>query len=64
VNRCSHGYSYQANSLFDTGDARTTITRARQRKGRVAIANSDADWNPYAHAAIDQAHRAVRELLG
>jgi spermidine dehydrogenase len=64
VNRWSHGYSYQANSLFDTGDARTTITRARQRKGRVAIANSDADWNPYAHAAIDQAHRAVRELLG
>ena len=35
---------------------------ARQRRGRVAIANSDAGWNAYAHEAIDQAWRAVSEL--
>jgi hypothetical protein len=29
----------------------------------VAIANSDAAWDPYAHAAIAEAHRAVGELL-
>jgi spermidine dehydrogenase len=28
----------------------------------VTIANSDAGWSAYAHAAIDQAHRAVAEL--
>ena len=27
------------------------------------IANSDSGWMPFAHAAIDQAHRAVGELL-
>ena len=37
--------------------------RARQPIGRVAIANSDAGWDAYAHVAIDQADRAVRELL-
>lgn len=29
----------------------------------VTIANADAAWAPFAHAAIDQAHRAVDELL-
>jgi spermidine dehydrogenase len=28
----------------------------------VTIANSDAGWAAYAHAAIDQAYRAVSEL--
>jgi spermidine dehydrogenase len=37
---------------------------ARARAGQVAIANADAPWSPFAHAAIDQAHRAVGELLG
>jgi spermidine dehydrogenase len=35
---------------------------AHRRVGRIAIANSDAGWSPYAHAAIDEAHRAVGEL--
>ena len=35
---------------------------ARSKVGNVAIANSDAAWDAYAHAAIDQAVRAVREL--
>ena len=33
------------------------------RSGRVSIANSDAAWDAYAHSAIDEADRAVRELL-
>ena len=64
VNRWSHGYSYASNSLFDRDDDEPIVALARQRLGRVAIANSDAQWNPYAHAAIDEAHRAVWELLG
>jgi spermidine dehydrogenase len=63
VNRWSHGYSYGANSLFDGPDAAEAMLEARKPIGRVAIANSDAEWHAYAHAAIDQAHRAVGEVL-
>jgi spermidine dehydrogenase len=63
VNRWPHGYSYVANSLFDGDDYEATLARARQTHGRVAIANSDAAGDAYAHLAIDQAERAVRELL-
>ncbi len=62
VNRWSHGYSYTPNSLFDA-DLTATMARARQSAGRVAIANSDSEWNAYAHTAIDAAHRAVGEVL-
>jgi spermidine dehydrogenase len=64
VNRWSHGYSYVANSLFDGDDYEATLHLARGTVGRVAIANSDAGGDAYAHIAIDQAARAVRELLG
>ena len=50
------------NSLFDGDDYEKTVERARQTVGRVAIANSDAGGDAYAHLAIDQAARAVREL--
>jgi spermidine dehydrogenase len=63
VNRWSHGYGYVANSLFDGDDYEETLRRARRTVGRVAIANSDAGGDAYAHLAIDQAERAVRELL-
>ncbi|HEY1363047.1 MAG TPA: FAD/NAD(P)-binding protein [Xanthobacteraceae bacterium] len=63
VNRWPHGYGYVANSLFDGDDYEEVLVRARQRAGRVAIANSDAGGDAYAHLAIDHAHRAVRELL-
>jgi spermidine dehydrogenase len=65
VNRWSHGYAYTPNDLDDdeTASARTVRLAAR-RIGRVAIAGSDAGWDAYAHVAIDEAHRAVRELLG
>jgi spermidine dehydrogenase len=63
VNRWPHGYGYVANSLFDPDDYEEVLTRARRTFGRVAIANSDAAGDAYAHLAIDQAERAVRELL-
>lgn len=64
VNRWSHGYAYEYNSLFDPvwkpGEAPCEI--ARQRYGNIAIANSDAQAFAYTDAAIDQAWRAVSEL--
>ena len=64
VNRWPHGYGYVANSLFDGDDYENVLEQARQTVGRVAIANSDAGGDAYAHLAIDQAARAVRELTG
>ena len=63
VNRWSHGYSYSANALYEDKDDETVIAAARAPVGHVSIANSDAQWDPYAHSAIDQAARAVRELV-
>ena len=65
VNRWPHGYGYVANSLYDPDDYEDTVLkRARQKVGRVAIANSDSGGDAWAHMAIDQAERAVRELVG
>lgn len=64
VNRWAHGYAYYASSLSDDMEKMPDIIkRARQPIGRIAIANSDSDWSAYAHAAIDQASRAVNELV-
>ena len=63
INRWPHGYAYYANSLFDDQDeSEKLMNLARQKVGNVAIANSDAAWEAYAHAAIDEASRAVNEL--
>jgi spermidine dehydrogenase len=64
VNRWPHGYGYVENSLYDSDDYEKTLERARQTIGRVAIANSDSGGDAYAHLAIEQAARAVRELTG
>jgi spermidine dehydrogenase len=64
VNRWPHGYGYVANSLYDEDDYDGVLERARQKSGRVAIANSDAGGDAYAHLAIGEAARAVRELMG
>ena len=65
VNRWPHGYAYEYNYLFDPewpeGQAPCEI--ARKRFGRIAIANSDAAAAAYTDAAMDQAWRAVQELL-
>ena len=65
VNRWPHGYGYVANSLYDPDDYEDTVLkRARATHGRVAIANSDSGGDAWVHMAIDQAERAVRELVG
>ncbi|MCC6775191.1 MAG: NAD(P)/FAD-dependent oxidoreductase [Hyphomicrobiales bacterium] len=64
VNRWPHGYGYVANSLFDRDDYDEVLKLARRKAGRVAIANSDAGGDAYAHLAIGQAARAVAELPG
>ncbi len=63
VNRWSHGYASFSNSLFDDADeSEALMNLARKPVGHVSIANSDAAWSAYAHAAIDEAFRAVREV--
>ena len=66
VNRWPHGYAYQYNSLWDPfwlegGEAPCHV--ARRPFGRIAIANADAAAYSYTDAAIDQAYRAIREVL-
>ena len=66
VNRWAHGYAYQYNSLFDPfwlEGKETPCERARKPFGRIAIANADAAAYAYTDAAIDQAYRAVSEIL-
>lgn len=63
VNRWSHGYASFSNSLFDDADqSEAWMTLAKKPVGHVSIANSDAAWSAYAHAAIDEAYRAVGEI--
>ena len=66
VNRWAHGYAYGYNSLFDPEvpeDQRPHVI-GRKPFGRISIANSDAAATAYTDAAIDQAYRAVNEILG
>ena len=65
VNRWPHGYAYEYNPLWDPDwpEGQRPCEIARQRFGRIAIANSDAAAAAYTDQAIDQAFRAVQELL-
>ncbi|MFK7732718.1 MAG: NAD(P)-binding protein [Pseudomonadales bacterium] len=62
VNRWPHGYAPEYNSLIDP-DEGLPLEAARARRGAIAIANSDSGGGAYTDIAIDQAHRAVTELL-
>jgi spermidine dehydrogenase len=65
VNRWAHGYAYGYNSLFDPElpeDQRPHVI-ARKPFGRISIAKSDAAATAYTDAAMDQAHRAIQEIL-
>jgi spermidine dehydrogenase len=65
VNRWPHGYAYTPTPLFDDPRQQAkTAALARQRLGNITIANSDSGWDAYTNVAIDEAHRAVGELLG
>ena len=64
VNRWGHGYSHSPSTLFDADvDGPQPYEIARARCGQVSFANADAAWAPFAHAAIEQAHRAATESL-
>jgi spermidine dehydrogenase len=65
VNRWPLGYAYTYDTLADPGlppENRPHIL-GRQRFGQVTIANADAGAAAFTNQAIDEAHRAVQELL-
>ncbi|MCA0274465.1 MAG: NAD(P)/FAD-dependent oxidoreductase [Proteobacteria bacterium] len=65
-NRWAHGYAYEYMRPWDAywPDGPLPIETARKPWGRIAIANADSGAYAYAHSAIDQGIRAVRELIG
>jgi spermidine dehydrogenase len=65
VNRWAHGYAFAPNSLFDPNwkEEEKPWVLGRQPFGKIAIANSDAGASAYSNVAIDQAYRAVGEIL-
>jgi len=65
VNRWAHGYAFAPNSLFDPDwkEEEKPWVIGRKAFGKIAIANSDAGASAYTDVAIDQAWRAVGELL-
>ncbi|HTN95702.1 MAG TPA: NAD(P)-binding protein [Nordella sp.] len=66
INRWAHGYTREYKRPWDAfwPDGPLPIATARRSWGRIAIANADSGAYPYANCAIDQAARAVRELVG
>jgi len=66
VNRWPHGYAYEYNSLFDSfwlEGGETPCEVARKTFGRIAIANADAGAYAYTDEAINQAWRAVGDVV-
>jgi spermidine dehydrogenase len=65
VNRWPWGYSYTYDTLGDPNvppEQRPHVI-GRQRFGQITIANADAGAAAFTNQAIDEAHRAVQELL-
>jgi len=65
VNRWPHGYGYEYNPLFDPQwpDGEQPHILGRKQFGRITIANTDSGATAYTDVAIDQAYRAVNEIL-
>ncbi|HVS89777.1 MAG TPA: FAD/NAD(P)-binding protein [Candidatus Acidoferrum sp.] len=65
VNRWPHGYAYEYNPLWDPDwpEGQRPCDIARTRFGKITIANSDAAAAAYTDQAIDQAYRAVQEVM-
>ena len=65
VNRWPHGYAPEYNPLWDpeVPESQRWNVIGRARFGRITIANSDSGAAAYTDSAIDQASRAVAELL-
>ncbi len=66
LNRWGHGYANWYSPMDDgeLDDAQMPYKIGRRQFGNVSVANSDAGGSATVDAAIDQAHRAVSELLG
>ncbi|STQ85803.1 NAD(P)/FAD-dependent oxidoreductase [Helicobacter muridarum] len=63
LNRWGHCYAYTFNSLYDDEkESEKIIAQAKKPFGNITIANSDSNWDAYAHTAIEEAMRAVKEL--
>jgi len=65
VNRWPMGYAYTYDTIADpdTPPEQRPHVIGRQRFGQVTIANADAGAAAFTNQAIDEAHRAVQELL-
>jgi spermidine dehydrogenase len=65
ANRWPHGYSYTYDTLGDPDvpDSERPHVIGRRPFGLISIANSDAGAAAFINVAIDQAHRAVQEVL-
>jgi spermidine dehydrogenase len=65
VNRWPHGYTPEYNPLFEplVPEAQSPHVVGRARFGNITIANADSGGYGYTDGAIDQAARAVNELL-
>jgi spermidine dehydrogenase len=65
VNRWPHGYAYEYNPLFDPDWSEHELPHVigRAPHGRIAIANSDAGAGAYTDIAIEQAYRAIGEVM-
>ena len=65
VNRWPHGYTPEYNPLFEplVPAAQAPYVIGRARFGNITIANADSGGYGYTDGAIDQAARAVNELL-
>ena len=65
VNRWPHGYAYEYNPLFDPdwSEHEEPHVIGRAPFGRITIANADAGAGAYTDVAIEQAHRAITEVM-
>jgi spermidine dehydrogenase len=65
VNRWPHGYAYEYNPLFDPdwNEREQPHVIGRAPFGRITIANSDSGAGAYTDCAIEQAHRAIEEVI-
>ena len=65
VNRWPLGYAYTYDTIADPDlpPEQRPHVMGRQRFGQVTIANADAGAAAFTNQAIDEAHRAVQELL-
>jgi spermidine dehydrogenase len=65
LNRWPHGYAYEYNPLFDPdwNEHEQPHVIGRAPFGRITIANSDSGAGAYTDCAIEQAHRAIEEVI-